>query len=331
MTGIVRSYLAIASRLALKIITIIQNGLLYMRVMFFHYRILIIFLAFFAGHSSAEIGLITGPKTGTYIQIAEDIARLVKPEGLTVKVYDSNGSLENIAAVFERPEVQLGLVQSDVLGYLQESQNRKLERVAQQVAMMFPLYNEEVHLLAKKDITSLNDLNHRVVAVGSKGSGTNLTSELLFEMTNVWPQRKYLLSNEEALQWLEQGKVDALFSVSGFPIKLFENIDPERFHLVPLKEESVGGYYIRSHIPAGVYAWQSAPIETIAVKAVLMTAGFNNTYCQAIDQLMLLIRNNIHYLKREGHPKWKEVTLDYALNNWDRYGCLAAHTEEVGG
>lgn len=302
-----------------------------MRFVFFFCRIFIVFLALSIGsvsaNSSSEIGLITGPKAGTYIQIAEDIARLVQSKGLTVTLYDSNGSLENIAAVFERPEVQLGLVQSDVLGYLQESQNRKLERVAQQVAMMFPLYNEEVHLLAKKEITSLHDLNHRIVAVGSKGSGTNLTSELLFEMTNVWPQKKYLLDNEEALLWLEQGKVDALFSVSGFPVKLFENIDPQRFHLVSLKEESVGGYYIGSTIPADVYAWQPEPIETIAVKAVLMTAGFNNAYCKTIDQLMQLIRNNIQYLKREGHPKWKEVKLDYALNNWDRYGCLAAYSE----
>lgn len=274
------------------------------------------------------IGLISGPKTGTYIQIAEDIARLVKSEGLSVQVYESNGSLENIAAVFERSEIQLGLVQSDVLGYLQESQNRKLERVAQQVAMMFPLYNEEVHLLAKKDIRSLDDLNHRIVAVGSKGSGTNLTSELLFEIANVWPQKKYLLSDEMALEWLNEGKVDALFSVSGLPVTLFKNIDSQRFHLVPLQEESVGGYYIRSTIPANVYSWQQEPIETIAVKAVLMTAGFNNAYCESIDTLMKLIRKNISYLKREGHPKWKEVTLDYALNNWDRYGCVSSLSGE---
>ena len=314
-----------------KIITI-HNGLLYMRILSSLYYITFCFLIVFArpifADKPVEIGIITGPKTGTYIRIAEDIARLVESEGLSVQVYDSNGSLDNIAAVFERPEVQLGLVQSDVLGYLQESQNRKLERVAQQVAMMFPLYNEEVHLLAKKEITSLDDLNHRVVAVGSKGSGTNLTSELLFEIANVWPQKKYLLSDEAALEWLEQGKIDALFSVSGFPVTLFENVDPQRFHLVPLKEESVGGYYIHSTIPANVYTWQQGPVETIAVKAVLMTAGFNNAYCETIDRLMQLIRENIDYFKREGHPKWKEVKLDYALNNWDRYGCVSSYSEE---
>lgn len=268
-----------------------------------------------------NIGLITGSPSGTYIQIGKDIAALANKSNLDVRVYESNGSLENIAAVFEKEHVQLGLVQSDVLGYLQESQNRKLERVAQQIAMMFPLYNEEVHLLAKKEINSIADLNHKVVSVGSKGSGTNLTSELLFEITNIWPRKKYLLSDQKALEWLEQGKIDALFYVSGYPVKLLEKIDGDKFHLVPIKGKETKEYYLESIIPAGTYRWQADPVHTVAVKAVLMTAGFYGEYCQSIDRLMAVVRDNIDVLKESGHPKWKEVELDYALSNWDRYGC----------
>lgn len=270
-----------------------------------------------------NIGLITGAQSGTYIQIGQDIADLVAQKGIILSVYESNGSLENIAAVFEREDIQLGLVQSDVLGYLQESQNRKLERVAQKIAMMFPLYNEEVHLIARKEVKSFQDLNHRVVAVGSMGSGTNLTSELLFEVTNIWPKKKHLLKDEDALQWLKDGRVDALFYVSGYPVKLLENIDQEKFHLVPIKNENLGGYYLDSVIPGGVYSWQKGPVETVAVKAVLMTAGFDAAYCETIDRLMLNIRKNIEYFKHNGHSKWKEVELDYTLDNWDRYGCVS--------
>jgi TRAP transporter TAXI family solute receptor len=277
---------------------------------------------------SRDIGLITGPKTGTYIQIGRDIANASRQNGLNVNIYESNGSLENIAAVFEREEVQLGFVQSDVLGYLQESQNRKLERVAQQVAMMFPLYNEEVHLLAKKDIQSFQDLDHRIVAVGSKGSGTNLTSELLFEISNIWPQKKYLLDDKVALKWLKEGKIDALFYVSGYPVKLLKNIDKEKFHLVPISNKNLGGYYIDSVIPSDVYPWQEGSVNTIAVKAVLMTTGFNNTYCEAIAQIMHVVRDNIQSFKDNGHPKWKEVELDYALENWDRYGCVSVPSND---
>ncbi len=276
-----------------------------------------------------SIGVITGDRSGTYIKIGEDIARLANADGLNLNVYESNGSLENIAAVFERDEVHLGLVQSDVLGYLQESQNRKLERVAQKIVMMFPLYNEEVHLLAKKDIASIHDLNNRVVAVGSKGSGTNLTSELLFEITNVWPRKKHFLTNQSALDSLNKGEIDALFYVSGYPVPLFKKIDEERFHLVPLSDNDEAGYYINSVIPKNTYIWQSQAVNTVAVKAVLMTAGFYDEYCEDIGRLMNVIRNNIHNLKESGHPKWKEVELDYVLNNWDRYGCIPSVANNV--
>ncbi len=274
-----------------------------------------------SAESPATIGLMAGAKSGTYIQIGHDIAALAKEKGVDIQVYESNGSLENIAAVFEREEVQLGLVQSDVLGYLQESQNRKLERVAQQIAMMFPLYNEEVHLLAKKSITSIEDLNHKQVAVGSKGSGTNLTSELLFDVTNVWPRKKYLLSGKESLKRLQSGEIDALFYVSGYPVELFKDIDGDKFHLITIKINNVDGYYIESTIPKDTYQWQKKDVQTIAVKAVLMTAGFYSEHCQGINKMVRLVENNIDWLKANGHPKWQEVELDFVLKNWDRYGC----------
>ena len=277
-----------------------------------------------------SIGLATGSKSGTYIQIGRDIAKLAEMQGLTIDIYESNGSLENIAAVFEKPDVQLGLVQSDVLGYLQESQNRKLERVAQQIAMMFPLYNEEVHLLARKEIQSIYDLNHKLVAVGNKGSGTNLTSELLFEITNVWPKKKYLLDDKAAIKSLDQGKLDALFYVSGYPVKLLEEVDGERFHLVPLNTQEVADYYIKSTIPAGTYDWQKSSVNTVAVKAVLMTAGFYDDYCPSINKLLSIVRANMPWLHENGHPKWKEVQLDFVLSNWGRYGCSAQSITLLG-
>ncbi len=269
-----------------------------------------------------RIGLITGASTGTYIRIGNDIAALAAKEGVNLDICESTGSLENIAAVFEREEIQLGLVQSDVLGYLQESQNRKLERVAQQIAMMFPLYNEEVHLRAKKEIKSIADLDHRVIAVGDKGSGTNLTSELLLEITNVWPRKKYLLKDNDALKMLNDGIIDALFYVSGYPVQLLKNVDGENFHLVPLNENSITDYYIDSKIPDGVYSWQQGPVKTVAVKAVLMTAGFHDNHCQNINDLVRVVRNNISYLKEFGHSKWKEVELDFIFDNWGQSRCL---------
>src|SRR5437763_14175472 len=52
---------------------------------------------------------------------------------------------------------------------------------SKKIKMVFPLYNEEIHLLAKKGINSFDDLANKRVAIGREGSGTRSeehTSEL---------------------------------------------------------------------------------------------------------------------------------------------------------
>src|SRR5271165_5313491 len=68
--------------------------------------------------SSAAIGMVTGPKTGTYITFGKDIAKEAAKEGIKVNVFDSKGSVENIQRITSKEKVGLAIVQSDVLGFL---------------------------------------------------------------------------------------------------------------------------------------------------------------------------------------------------------------------
>ena len=61
---------------------------------------------------------------------------------------------------------------NDVLAYISKNQSRKLKRAASKLRLVHPLYNEEVHLLAKQDIRALADLTGKKVAIGRQGSGT---------------------------------------------------------------------------------------------------------------------------------------------------------------
>ena len=54
--------------------------------------------------------------------------------------------------------------------------------------MVFPLYNEEIHLLGRRGITDFDDLTDRRVAIGREGSGTYLTARLLFKVSEVTPK-----------------------------------------------------------------------------------------------------------------------------------------------
>src|SRR5687768_1682079 len=101
-----------------------------------------------------EIGIVTGSENGTYYQIGQNIRELVQQQNsdIQLNVYPTTGSLENVEAVYKRRGVQLGIVQSDVLGFIQEqSDNTELQRIVRKTRLVFPLYNEEVHILVPRE------------------------------------------------------------------------------------------------------------------------------------------------------------------------------------
>ena len=125
---------------------------------------------------AADLGLITGSERGTYYQFGLNLQTLVKPHGIDLTVHTSRGSVENIYAVYQKPGVQMGIVQADVLAFVSRIQTDPvLKRIASKTKMVFPLYNEEVHMLGRREITDFDGLADRRVAVGREGSGTYLT------------------------------------------------------------------------------------------------------------------------------------------------------------
>ena len=137
---------------------------------------LLVLLPVAGAQAATELGIITGGDKGTYYQFGLDLQRLAKDRGFDLAVHPSRGSIENIYAVYQRPATQLGIVQSDVLAFVARVQtDPTLKRIAKKTNMVFPLYNEEVHLLGRRDIVDFDDLADRRVAIGREGSGTYLT------------------------------------------------------------------------------------------------------------------------------------------------------------
>ena len=166
-----------------------------------------------------DVGLITGGERGTYYQFGLDLQRMMKPQGFNLTVYPSKGSVDNIFAVYQKPGVQMGIVQSDVLAFVSRVETDPLLRlIAKKTKMVFPLYNEEVHLVGRRDIGTFDDLAGKRVAIGREGSGTYLTARLLFKLSEVAPAEMVPIDTGEALAALRAGKVDAMFYVAGYPV-----------------------------------------------------------------------------------------------------------------
>ncbi|MGK0289876.1 MAG: TRAP transporter TAXI family solute receptor [bacterium] len=279
------------------------------------------FLFFVTNAFSAGMGIVTGGLSGTYYQIGNDLSRLLSRYNISLRVYPSRGSLDNVADVFKRRGVQMGIAQSDVLAYIKaNSNNQELRRIAKKVKMVFPLYNEEVHLIGKKSIYQLSDLNGKRVAVGKFGSGTYLTAKLIFEITGIKAQLVES-SGLKAIDKVRNGSVDAMFYVAGYPVQLLRYL-PSGLHLIPIYDKEVSEFYIPTTIPAYTYSWQKRPVRTVAVKAVLITYNYRRANCQKIGRIAKILSQNINWLKKRGHSKWKQVNFNFKLKKWEQYGCV---------
>ena len=286
-----------------------------------------------------SIGMVTGSQAGTYIQFGQDIAKVARNADLDILVKESEGSLDNIRRLVSRENAALGIVQSDVLGFLSRSTDSQVRHVAARLRLIFPFYNEEVHLFARKQIRHFEDLAGVRVVVGMQGSGNWLTSNNLLRLVNVTPAERIELPPPEAVSAVLRGDADAMFYVAGKPVKLFTAVgelqkDPQYaslvqdVHFIPLNHETMLREYVASAIGASDYAWLEGSVPTVAVKAVLISfdfSGRSNSYaqqrCEQLGRLGKAIRANFAELKQTGHPKWREVDLDQEIGIWKRDTC----------
>ena len=278
-----------------------------------------------------SMGIVTGGSTGTYYQFGLNLQQLVQTIGIDLKVANSKGSVENIYAVYQRPKTQLGIVQSDVLAFVARVETDPvLKRIASKTKMVFPLYNEEIHLLGRGDIEGFDDLEGRKVAIGKEGSGTYLTTRLLFEVSEIRPAEMITLGTERALAALKAGQIDAMFYVAGLPVKLFsENIAMgDGLKLIPILNKSIIDFYPQAEIPAGTYGFQSDAVKTAAVKAVLVSFDFRRANCENVGLFAKHLAKNIEWLRTNGHPKWQSVDLNYPLKGWEQYDCVKKYLAE---
>ena len=218
------------------------------------------------------IGLIADGAGMTNTRIAADIARaLDDSDKLRVLPMLGRGSVQNIADLIYLKGVDVAIVDADVLTQTMQSGTILREGTVQYIAELFP---EEVHILARKEITSLNDLTGKPVAIGAVGSQlklpppTCLICVILLRTLFMRTQRLRWIICATAKSWL-------MFVVGGMPVPMLQGIEagsqPD-FLSIPLTA-SVDSYLPTSldHQSYPDLVPPGPPVDTVAVGSVLIT------------------------------------------------------------
>ena len=273
--------------------------------------------------NAGTVGIVSGGADGTYIRIAADLANVLDSENLRVLPMIGRGSLQNLRDVMFLRGVDIGIVQMDAREQL-KAENLQTDAV-RRLRFITRLYNEEVHIIANRDITDIRQLDGKKVNIDKAGSGTNLTARLIFEKLGIKPELT-TYDQGSSYERLRSGEIQAAVYVAGRPVRAIAEFQSEgRFHLlaIPFEGEIAESYFPARFANADYprLVDQDKPVETLAVGSLLAVFNWpenSDRYSRVSRFVDAFFSRFDEFLQPGRHPKWKEVNLAADVPGWER-------------
>ncbi len=271
------------------------------------------------------VGIVGGLYTGTYMRLVDDMASALNDgDNLRVLPIVSYGAASNLDDLLYLRGVDAAITQSDVFEYFRSV--RKTPNLEQRVQYIIRLPISELHILARDDVHSLQDLRGKKVNFGPAGTGASLTGTIVFQRLGIDVQQ-VLIPQPSALQKLQAGEIDAIARVIPKPIDFFSKIPPNSgLHLVNIPFTKM----FEDHYTLGEFTKQDYPnlldgndrIDTIAVPAVLAVFNWapDTDRYRKVQRFVQYLFNNFSKLQHPPyHPKWRDVNLAATVRGWTRF------------
>src|SRR3954452_16209677 len=138
------------------------------------------FLIAQAGCIPTPISSNATPSPGTYFRMASDMAFVLDDgENLRVLPILGKGAGQNAYDIRFLKGVDLGFVRTDTLQQLRE--DNRVSNVERHITYVARLFNDELHIIAPREITNIRDLAGKKVSFDVKGSGTDYTGRSMFK------------------------------------------------------------------------------------------------------------------------------------------------------
>jgi TRAP transporter TAXI family solute receptor len=273
--------------------------------------------------NQGTVGVITGMEGGTYARTGADLT-ILDDDTLRVLPTLGKGSLQNLSDILYLRGIDVGFVQSDALTYAK--QHGMFPGLTQNIRYIAKLYDEEIHVLVRKDITRLEDLNGQRVNVDVTGSGSAMTAEIVLDAYGI----KAKVEHEKqvtGVQELKHGDIAAIIHVGGAPIPLFADITADSgIHFLPLTLNPVlAQTYLPDRFTHDTYPLlvaADAPVPTIAVGDVMAVFGWaprSDRYAKVARFVDAFFSKFDQFQQPPRHPKWREVNLTAEVPGWIRF------------
>jgi TRAP-type uncharacterized transport system substrate-binding protein len=274
--------------------------------------------------NSWTVGVAGGIRSGTYMILADEMAQVLNDgDNLRILPIATPGAASNLDDLLYLHGVDVVMTQSDVFEYFRTQ--RKTPNLQSKIHYILRLPVSEMHVLARAETKSIEDLRGKKVSFGPEGSASSLTGTIVFQRLGVKVEQS-LYDNPTALQKLKAGEIAALVRVIGKPIDFFAQIPADSgLHLLPIPFSKMFG----DHYALGEFTSEDYPtlvpkgkFDTIAVPAVLAVYNWpkdTDRYRRVQRFTEALFTKWDKFKEPHRHPKWRDVNLAATIPGWTRW------------
>ncbi len=163
-----------------------------------------------------QITIATGQPTGAYYRMGQEYSQIIARDGIKVELETTSGSVENLKSL---ADMGSGV---DVI-FMQGGIGRMF--LNEGMVSLGSIYYEPLWVFHLSSITirQLSDLNGKKISIGLEGSGSKVLAEQILLLNSVDKDNSHIynLNNEEAIEKLLAGEIDAAFFVTAYHEKTF--------------------------------------------------------------------------------------------------------------
>jgi TRAP-type uncharacterized transport system substrate-binding protein len=284
------------------------------------------------------IGLAAGRTEGAPLEFAAELARVLDDgDKMRILPIVTRGPFDNVYDLLYLRGVDAAIIYGDVLDHFKNKP--EFAAAASRIDYLLNLFPSEVHVFARPEIHSLQDLAGKVVNFNTEGTAAAFSGPIVFRRLGIEVKQTFI-PHGVAMEKMRRGdEVAATFWVSSKPLAPFlKGTWPEGFKFLPIEYSDKLRYYAPAYLEASDYPnliKEGERIATISVPAVLAVYAWHKD-----DERYRRIARMIDYLferferlqKEPGyHEKWKDLNLAATVPGWRRFPPLQGRLDKIAG
>lgn len=191
-------------------------------------------LGLFASAAAAEPKTVIGMMADTpanFDVVMRLSAGLDHQSGLRILPIAGKGPLQTLNDLVHLKGIDAALLPADVLAYAQN--NGLIDVAPEKLSFLVKLGSLDVHVLARKDVSSLEQLAGLRVAVGPATDPSYISAQVLLSAANVSVE-EVPLGGANAVRAVAEGQADAAILVGEEPLAELSGLKARNLHLIPV-------------------------------------------------------------------------------------------------